>query len=352
MLLKKNERGLNDHVSIVKGIAIMLMLLGHSGMPWCGHMLSMIRMPIFVIASGYCFKDYYLTHRMTFVRRRGKSLYWPFVKWSAIFVLLHNVFCYLGLYNPDELLYGWCDMLSQVPQILVMREPEPLVGGIWFVRELFFATMLFIAFSFLIKRKPLLWVAIFVAVAVTLNVMGLHFKLRDVSLMAASYYTLGYWVRGRTLRHDWWVILLLLAILATSAQFVPGNFQKMNAAWVVPNYATVMVGAWMVAAIAYHIDTHGGWLPRAIAYVGNHTLIILVMHFLSMRLVSWCIVLCTGMPKECLSHHPVIKDCVWAWPFYFVAGLMLPLAFDFVNKRFWKSLSRIPKMLKSGEKVS
>ena len=57
MLLRKNEHGLNDHVSVVKGIAIMLMLLGHSGMPWCGHMLSMIRMTGFVIASVDCFKD-------------------------------------------------------------------------------------------------------------------------------------------------------------------------------------------------------------------------------------------------------------------------------------------------------
>ena len=30
MLLRKNEHGLNDHVSVVKGIAIMLMLLGHN----------------------------------------------------------------------------------------------------------------------------------------------------------------------------------------------------------------------------------------------------------------------------------------------------------------------------------
>ncbi|MBR1551422.1 MAG: acyltransferase [Muribaculaceae bacterium] len=349
MLLRKNERGLNDHVSVVKGIAIMLMLLGHSGMPWCGHMLSMIRMPVFVIASGYCFKDYYITHRLIFARRRVKSLYWPFVKWGLLFVLLHNVFCYMGLYAAETPVYGWRDMAQLVPKVLVMQTPEPLVGGIWFITELFFGVMLFTLLLPLIKRCPLAWVVGFAAVAVLMNLTGFHFRLRDVSLMSASYYTLGYWVRGRTLSHSWRTIAVLAVTLYLSSLVVRGNFQHMAPAWIVPNYATVIVGAWLLAALAWHIVEHCPLLTRIMAHVGTHTLIILTLHFLAMRMVSWLIIMCTGMPMECLSHHPVIKGCVWAWPLYFVAGLTLPLAYDWLKQ---KTLKTVGKWLKNEREVA
>lgn len=343
MLLQKNERGLNDQVSVVKGIAILGVLLEHAttfNIPILGRYPSMLMLPIFVIASGYCFKDYYITHRLTFVKRRIKSLYWPFVKWAAIFVFLHNVFCFIGFYPANIALYSWRDILGQVPHILMMHTFEPLIGANWFIAELFFGAMLFIALIPLIKRYPLVGVIGFAALAVIFNLTGFHLRLRDVSLMCASYYTLGFWVRGRKLNTRWFVIILLLALLVLGALIVPGNFQVMSPRWIIPNYATVIVGSWIVAIIAWYIVKHCGWLSRFLVYIGNHTLIILTLHFTAMHIVSWIIATTLGLPHEYISNSPVMKGVVWAWPFYFIAGILLPLAFDFANKKFWKCLKK------------
>ena len=129
MYLRKNEKGLNDHVSVIKAIAMILLLYGHTNSPFLGHMFSMLRMPVFVMASGYCFKDYYLEHRVTFAKRRVKSLYWPFVKWSLVFLLLHNVFKHIGFLSPSTPAYTWHDMLSQLPHVAVMLVVEELLVG-------------------------------------------------------------------------------------------------------------------------------------------------------------------------------------------------------------------------------
>ena len=345
IILQKNERGLNDHVSVVKGIAILGVLWEHAtvlfNIPVLSRYPSMLMLPLFVIASGYCFKDYYLTHRLTFVKHRIKSLYWPFVKWAAIFVLLHNIFCYIGFYPTNMGLYSWHDMLGQIPHILVLHTFEPLIGANWFIAELFFGALLFIAFVPWIKRYPLAGVIGFATVAIVLNLTGFHLRVRDVSLMCASYYTLGFWARGCKLDTRLHIIILLVILLILGALIVPGNFQEMDPRWIVPNYVTVILGSWLIAIIAWYIVKHGGWRLRSLAYIGNHTLIILTLHFTAMHIVSWILTIVMDLPRECISEGLVIKGLVWSWPIYFIASVLIPLAFDFGNKKLCESLKNV-----------
>lgn len=329
--------GYNSHIAVLKGIAMLGIIWEHAtlsfSIPVIDRIPTMLMLPLFVIASGYCFKDVYVTHRQEYVKKRIKSLYWPFVKWGAVFVLLHNVFCRIGFYPAGTPLYSWHDMAARVPHILVMHSPETLVGANWFITELFFGCMLFIAFVPLIRRWPLAWVAGFALVAAALNVTEFHIRLRDVSFMCASYYTLGYLMRRVNIAHGWPVIALMAALFALGSLTVPGNFSKMNAMWLIPNYATVIAGSWAVAGIAWHIAASGRWMARCLAYIGNRTLIILVLHFTAMHLVSWALVATMHLPHDYVAQHPVITSLVWSWPIYFAAGVAVPLAFDWMTAK-------------------
>ena len=82
----------DNSVSIAKAIAILLMVLAHTqfskyGSQW----INMFHMPLFFFFAGYCFKDKYLETPSDFVIKRVKGLYKPFVKWSLIFLVLHNL---------------------------------------------------------------------------------------------------------------------------------------------------------------------------------------------------------------------------------------------------------------------
>ncbi|MBO7609834.1 MAG: acyltransferase family protein [Muribaculaceae bacterium] len=341
----KNERSHNDQVSVIKGIAILGILWEHAtlflNIPVLNRIVSMPMLPLFIIVSGYCFNDYYYDHRLTFVKKRIKSLYWPFVKWGVIFVLLHNLFCYIGFYPANMGLYTWRDMLATISHILVMHTTELLAGANWFLAELFFGTMLFIAFVPWIKRYPLIGVIIFALVAVVMNLTGFHFRLRDVSLMCASYYTLGFWVRGRKLEHRLSVMVLLLALFVFGTLVVPGTFQNIIPKWIIPHYITVLAGSWLIAVIAWHIVTRGGWLSRILVYIGDRTLIILVLHFTAMQCVSWAISNSMELTNEYIIGSPIINGLIWACPIYFLAGVVLPLAVDYIGRIIEGCLKKI-----------
>ena len=87
-------------VDILKGIGIILVVVGHANCPQnLRNIIYSFHMPLFFICSGlfFSFKD--ADDFNGFLIRRIKRLYFPFVKWSVIFLLLHNVFFKIGILN-------------------------------------------------------------------------------------------------------------------------------------------------------------------------------------------------------------------------------------------------------------
>ena len=84
----------NISIDIIKGIGIILMVGGHCGMPFT-HFIYLFHMAIFFMASGYCFNasnSENMQDVLSFVKRKFKGLWFPYVLWTAVFSLLHNVF--------------------------------------------------------------------------------------------------------------------------------------------------------------------------------------------------------------------------------------------------------------------
>lgn len=78
-----------DIITLTKAVGIILVVLAHA-MP-TDHILFEIiyvfHMPLFFIMSGYCFKEKYLSDAKTFVIRKIKGIYVPFVLFSLPFLL-------------------------------------------------------------------------------------------------------------------------------------------------------------------------------------------------------------------------------------------------------------------------
>lgn len=136
----------DNSVSIAKAIAIILMVLAHTCFSEYGnYWINMFHMPLFFFFAGYCFKDKYLTMPSNFVIKRVKGLYKPFVKWGLIFLVLHNLFFYLNIYNNEfgfrgnvSHLYTWHETFKKAIFIITrMSDTEQLLGGYWFLKSLF-----------------------------------------------------------------------------------------------------------------------------------------------------------------------------------------------------------------------
>ena len=83
----------NTTISICKALAIICMVIGHADSPhYLMNFIYLWHMPLFFITAGYFFSTKYLNDEITFIKKRVKSLYIPFVKWSVIVLLLNPLF--------------------------------------------------------------------------------------------------------------------------------------------------------------------------------------------------------------------------------------------------------------------
>ena len=88
-----------NYLTLVKALGIILMVIGHSGCPVFLHrFIYYFHMPLFFACSGYFFgiiKN--RTDLLTFAKKRISGLYMPYVKWSLLFLIAHNLFFELNI---------------------------------------------------------------------------------------------------------------------------------------------------------------------------------------------------------------------------------------------------------------
>ncbi len=148
----------DSRISIAKAICIILMVVLHSSISLdVSRAVGLFHMPCFFFVSGFLLKDKYIDAPFKFLKQRMKTLWWPFVKFTCIFILFHNLFCALHLYGDSGSWGVVCpytikQMGYKALSALAMRESEQLLGGFWFIRELFYAAVVVVMSLAFLKR--------------------------------------------------------------------------------------------------------------------------------------------------------------------------------------------------------
>ena len=107
-------------------------------------------MPLFFFFSGFCLKTEYFGLPWKFAWKRVKGIYWPYLKWCVVFLLLHNMMFRINLYSAEygykgngSQLYSQNDFFERFRSIVfLMQGHEQLLGGYWFMRALFFGSLI------------------------------------------------------------------------------------------------------------------------------------------------------------------------------------------------------------------
>ena len=149
----------SDTVSTTKAVGIILMVMAHAGCPgWLGGYIGTFHMPLFYLMSGFCFKMAYLDDPKSFVKRKFTGIWWPYVKWALLILALNNVFFQLNIYNTtygyeEAHMMGWREFFISVLNVFrLLSYGGQLLGGYWFVKELFWASLIgFVCIKFLLR---------------------------------------------------------------------------------------------------------------------------------------------------------------------------------------------------------
>lgn len=345
-------------ISISKAIGIILMVTFHAGCPTpLGRFSGEFIMPLFFMSAGYFFSLKYVEEWPTFLKKRIKGLYWPFVKWSVIFLILHNAFFAVGLLNeqfgnPNGGLvhpYSWHTFTQRLWNVVTAMSgyDEFLNGAFWFFRALFIASLLYLLIFKLYDsiarhygkdyRQWVIPIAV-TTTALLLTVWKTSEGLRITNLVQGGYRDLmgtfffgcGYLCRQLRpiYKPTWWATLAMFIVVVAFTAYAPAGMPwrgSLTECLSLPIPA--ICGVLMVYNVACYVNHIGGLPKRFLDYCGDNTLYVLIFHFLSFKVASAMKICYYGLDWAQMGCHPVIhahSDDLF-WIIYAICGVALPL---------------------------
>lgn len=330
----------NETVTIAKAIGILLMVLGHARCPLpLQQFIYMFHMPLFFFLSGYCFKEKYLLDKRSFILKRVKGLYVPFVKWSLLFLVLHNLFFYLNIYND---VYGFEGKVSHlytlkehiikaVHLLTAMRDNEQLLGGYWFLKQLFCASIICL-YTIKYVKNAIIGGSILLTISFFLLLSGVsvpYFGISSLTFFSASFFMMGYILSKHKLPSAFKFTVFYGVVVLIGAICCPSTILSYTPISFFPYWLCAIGGTLMTFNLSSYIAGMSSNWQRFFVFVGNNTLPILTWHFLCFKVVSLLIIVIYGLPIENLAHFPVILEYAnkgW-WVAYMVVGAGIPLLF-------------------------
>lgn len=334
----------DDKVTIAKGIGILLMVAAHAGIPdMFSHFIYMFHMPLFFFMSGYCFKEKYLLPPITFINKRVKGLYVPFVKWSLLFLLFHNIFYYLNIYNCEygfrgevSYLYTWKEYAIRCIRIVLgLHGQEQLLGGYWFLPQLLYASIIGF-FTIKYVRNLYTGTAIMMGLAIVTSFFNLRMPFWGIGSL--TFFSTVFFLTGHLYKkkYDNWnkiyLSVLFAIIVAAGSVLCYTSMLSFTTDRILPYTVCAICGTVMTLNISQYIASKEGWIKNLFVYIGNNTLTVLTWHFLCFKIVSLIIIKIYDLPIEQLAYFPIIPQYTSWWIVYFVVGAGVPLIVKYETK--------------------
>jgi len=341
-------------VDILKGIAIILMVYGHT-FPFCRNFIYLFHMPVFCIASGYCYqlKADSLSGLRKYICRRFERLYLSFILCNLVFLFSTNIMLQINFYtdNPafKELsgttpyvqnLYSSMSfpaMLKKIPQIILLRWLPPNNVASWFLPELFIVIFIHSLIEYIIRDKGgKAKRVVRIALIILMFLISLYISITNASIenivrrYPAMYFSflIGIFLKNFPQREKLYklpfaVTSFVMLIILSFSQKVELAAGIINGLW----YPICCICGWMFLMwISNIINQAVGKAGNVIAYIGRHTIPIVILHLISFKVVTLLYIGLKALPIFMLASFPVLFDTgEWIKIIYTMVGVFVPL---------------------------
>ena len=312
----------------------------------------MFHMPFFFFVSGYLFNEKALCSFVPFLKKKVKSLWWPFFKWNIFFILLHNLL-FLAGFEATE--YTWSEILKRVSLSGLMAHSEDMLGTFWFLQQLIRVVImgwiilklhqtvckkknLDMSVPFLISILLLTVFLTILSYSIDLRITGIIYKL---TFLCLTFFLSGYLYklfspqmgRQKLSKYLW---LTGIALTIVGSIYMPVKMHTVDTWQVLPYWIIALSGCVMVMQIStFLLDSKGSNL---FDYIGRRTLNIMVWHFFSFKLLTLLLVTIGVMSHQDLLAFPVPHSAQHGWwIIYSVVGVTVPLTIEQITNHFFKN---------------
>lgn len=309
---KRKIQKRNAMISIAKAIGIILMVTGHvfDKASWGVHYIYMFHMPLFFVLSGYFFKTpRSLRDLFVLLKKKIIGLYLPYLLWSTSFILLHN---FLLKYDIGENAYSLSTMICCLAKsALTFVTTERVLVGFWFLKALFSAIIFLALFSMITRRiihVNIYKKAVFLLFAVlVLLVLDMSNKTLLGMLYGGFFLCCGNAYRDLGLETKiqgrmWFMALGVWVLLLSRCYYDVSNTEMLtiDKTTFLPFTLSGCLGSIFILMAAKRIGALKLKLMEFIKYIGDHSLIILALHYPLIKVFDFYL-------REDLSEHTTLQ---------------------------------------------
>lgn len=229
-----------------------------------------------------------------------------------------------------------------------MASIEGMLGGYWFLKELFWASLLFWC-SLRLKPKRLKEVKYLLFVLIVELIICLIWDSFEVpvigitkrTILSLVFITSGYIYKSTLERKEIRVIsklpiiiviLFCMCCVYSLSIIFPASMNSFDSYTALPLFISGLLGTFSIFLFFKRIYMNHS---KLLTLIGDSTLQILTWHFLCFKIVSLFIAWYFCLDIKCIAEFPVIENyAIQGWWFaYFNLGLFLPILFVLTYKK-------------------
>lgn len=361
----------DSRYDIAKGLAIILMVVGHTACPRPLHdFIYVFHMPVFFIAAGWFYRTPEdAAGAAMSVWKRIRRLWWPFAFWSVLFICLHNLFLDVGIYTTEHYLdstfarqglfrvWSLRETADMALKALVFKAGGVGMGApYWFFPVMFYATVLYMLADFsMFKARLPHRLAVLTLAALLLVVLAKYTDARFVNSIAKRtagrvtftailLFHLGVLLRRGDLRVERLPARLQAAVGCACAVALVG-LSRLGTLELVenmfPSVTFLLSGSLSGWYLLCALGGARGPLGAALACVGRHTMPILLLHLFGLKAATALGVWIFGDPSYLIAKPIVAYEGPVAVLVYTAFGVGLPLAADGIARLAWAKAARL-----------
>lgn len=343
----------NCLMDIMKGLGVIAIVVGHANQGEVSHFVYLYHMPLFFFISGYFYNDAYsqsVEGIITLIKKRIKSLYWPYLKYSLVFLCLHNLFFKIHIYGEDVLYgdkiihpYTIEEFIKTLLKVLLFASREPMGAIFWFFTVLFFINIGFSIIGFISyhlssnqRTREYLRFSLVLASFMFGNVLtylgvtiprfnntlvmvivfytGFMFKKYEDKVDTKNKYIAGFCLVGLLFN------MLYGSVAVNTNHYLSPDFLLVNMA----------LGVYVNYYCSYVIANHET-ARKAISYIGKNSIIIIALHFLCFKIVDLLQIYLFDLSIDKLASFPMINSGGCWWIVYTFVGLIIPIMIQFIK---------------------
>ena len=330
---------------IMKGLGIIAVVIGHSG-SFLKPFVYMYHLILFFYVAGYLYNDKYSATPYLFFGKRIKSQWILAIKYSLLFILLHNLFLKIGIYSSNELIpFNGQTLLINIINCIFLKNIEYMGGAMWFIPFLFWGVVgfCFIRWSTLsiknnLKREIATSLIFLLLIPISLyllkNQVLLDYHIHLVFIIFPIV-QLGFLIKEYNVKisYRWYFALISTAIIGGMWYYTNDNVE-LSHSFIINVYVFYVVsiaGIYTNLYLASKIQLNKR-LSQVFSYIGEKSFHIMALHFVSFKIVDYFCYFVLHTPYSDISAFPYSHKSYWVA--YTICGIAIPSLLIYGWERF------------------